>query len=167
MWCSAGGHDCLEEKYMKEEFIELDKSYLPEVAELYKISFAGEPWHDDWSDQKQLTEYIKEVSGGVNALNFGLLIDGKLMAISLGRISHWWEGSNYNIEELCVSPDLRGQGLGSRFMKMIEEEVVRRGLVGIFLQTDSDKPSYNFYHKNGFNDLSAHISLYKSLKKRN
>jgi len=35
---------------------------------------------------------------------------------------------------------------------------------GIFLQTDNDKPSYGFYHKNGFKDLDSHISLYKRVK---
>ena len=55
-----------------EQFIQLDESYLAEAAQLYKEAFAGEPWNDDWSDQKQLTEYIKEVSGHYNALNYGL-----------------------------------------------------------------------------------------------
>ena len=26
-------------------------------------------------------------------------------AISLGQITHWWEGTNYVLDELCVSPD--------------------------------------------------------------
>lgn len=42
-----------------EQFIQLDESYLAEAAQLYKEAFAGEPWNDDWSDQKQLMEYIK------------------------------------------------------------------------------------------------------------
>lgn len=60
------------------------------------------------------------------------------------------EFTNYNIEELCVDHEYQGQGLGSEFMKMIEEEVRNRGLAGIFLQTDSDKPAYGFYNKINF-----------------
>ncbi|MBO6219065.1 MAG: hypothetical protein J6N81_05770 [Treponema sp.] len=70
---------------MKEEFIILDESCLLQAAQLFKSAFAGEPWHDDWSSQEMLLEYIKEVSGGYNALNFGLLVDGKLAAISLAE----------------------------------------------------------------------------------
>ena len=33
------------------------------------------------------------------------------------------EFTNYNIEELYVDPEYQRQGLGSEFMKMIEEEV--------------------------------------------
>ncbi len=144
-----------------EEFIKLDSSYLEEAAKLYKEAFAGEPWNYDWSNQKMLTEYIKEVSGAYNALNYGLL---KLVAISLEGIRHWWEGANYNIDEFCVSKDLRGQGIGSRFMKMIEDDVKKKGIAGIFLQTDIDKPSFKFYTKNGFSNLEKHVTLFKGVK---
>lgn len=148
-----------------ERFIVLDETYLPQAAELYKNSFRGEPWNDDWSDESQLNEYIKEISCSYNALNYGLFINGKLSALSFGMIRHWWEGTNYNIEEFCVSPEFQGKGVGSRFMGMIEEDIRSRGLAGIFLQTDNDKPAYRFYQKNGFNELEAHVSFYKSVNK--
>ncbi|MCR5286377.1 MAG: GNAT family N-acetyltransferase [Saccharofermentans sp.] len=134
------------------------------MAELYKSAFKGEPWNDDWSDPDQLMEYVKEISGAYNALNFGLFINGELAAMSVGMIRHWWEGTNYNIEEFCVRPDLQGQGIGSHFMAVISDNVRERGLSGIFLQTDNDKPSYGFYHKNAFKDLDSHVSLYKRVK---
>ena len=148
----------------KEDFIILDESYLPQMAELYKEAFTGEPWNDDWSDSIQLNEYMKDISGAYGALNYGLLIAGKLVCMSVGKINHWWEGTNYNIEELCVSPTYQGQGIGSWFLSLIEDDISKKGLAGIFLQTDNDKPSYHFYHKNGFKDLDAHISLYKSVR---
>ncbi len=146
-----------------EEIKVLDGSYIEKMAELYKAAFAGDPWNDDWSDREQLLEYIKEISGSCNALNYGYFIDGELVAISAGMTRHWWEGTNYNIEELCVSPKLQGKGIGSKFMKLIEDEIRAKGYHGIFLQTDLDKPSYKFYKKNGFGDLDKHVSLYKSV----
>ena len=148
----------------KEELITLDDSYIPQMAELYKEAFGGEPWNDDWSDRVQLNEYMKDISGAYRALNYGLIIDGKLVAMSVGKINHWWEGTNYNIEELCVSPAYQGQRIGSRFLSLIENDIQKKGLSGIFLQTDNDKPSYRFYHRNGFQDLDSHISLYKSVR---
>ena len=150
----------------KLSLVELDESDLPQMAELYREAFAGEPWNDDWSDTKQLSEYIKDVSKAYNALNYGLMIDGKLAGISVGKINHWWEGTNYNIEELCISPSYQGKGIGSVFLALIEQRVREKGLAGIFLQTDNDKPAYHFYHKNGFHDLDTHISLYKSVRSR-
>ena len=148
----------------QELFKELDESFLLQIAELYKAAFGEEPWNDDWSDEEQLLCYIRDIACGFNSLNFGLFIDGELAAVSIGSIRHWWEGTNYNIEEFFVRPDMQGQGLGTSFMKMIESDIKKRGLSGIFLQTDSDKPSYRFYKKNGFSVLNTHVSFYKSVK---
>ena len=87
----------------------LDASHLPQMAELYRSAFHGEPWNDDWSDTEQLMEYIKEISGSYHALNYGLFINGELIALSIGMIRHWWEGTNYNIEEFCVATAYQGQ----------------------------------------------------------
>ena len=144
-----------------EKFVVLDENYLPQMSELYNRAFGREPWNDNWNDAFQLNEYMREISCSFNSLNYGLLIDGNLVALSIGLIRHWWEGTNYNVEEFCVSPEFQSKGIGSRFMKMIEADIKKRGLSGIFLQTDKDKPSYGFYQKNGFNELGLHVSLYK------
>lgn len=149
---------------LMEEFIVLDSTYLDQMASLYQKAFSGEPWNDDWSDPVQLKEYVKEISGAYNALNYGLLVDGELAVMSLGMIRHWWAGTNYNIEELCVDPKMQGQGIGTRFLKMIEDDIKGKDICGIFLQTDNDKPSYRFYQKNGFNELNTHVSFYKRIK---
>ena len=67
----------------------LDESYIEQMADLFKKAFAGEPWNDDWSDRTQLLEYVKEISGGYNALNYGIIRDGKLAAMTLGMVRHW------------------------------------------------------------------------------
>lgn len=146
-----------------EQFIRLQEEHLTQAAELFRDAFGGEPWNDDWRDTERLMEYIREVSGGYNALNYGLIIDGRLAAFSLGMVRHWWEGTNYNIEEFCVSPEHQGKGTGSRFLGLIEEDLCRMGFSGIFLQTDIDKPAFGFYRKNGFDHLGAHVSLFKRI----
>jgi len=146
-----------------EEFVQLDELYLKEIAVLYRSAFIGEPWYDDWSDNTQLEEYIKDVSCYFHGLNYGLIKDGKLVAVSLGSIRHWWEGTNYNIEEFCVDPTEQGKGTGSKFMGLIENDIKKKGIAGIFLQTDEDKPSYRFYTKNDFKVLPVHVSLYKNV----
>ena len=145
----------------KERFVELDDSYFEEMCEMFGNIFSHEPWNNDWSDKNQLTEYMREVSGSFRALNYGLITDGRLSAVSIGCIRHWWEGTTYLIEEFFVSPELQGRGIGSRFLEMIERDAARRGICGIFLQTDSDKPAYRFYRKNGFGELTGHVSFYK------
>lgn len=150
----------------KERFALIDESCLPQMAELFRAAFSGEPWNDDWSDNEQLTSYIRDLACCFNSLNYGLFIGDKLAAMAVGSIRHWWEGTNYNLEELCVAPEFRSQGIGTRFLSLIEEDIASRGLSGIFLQTDSGKPAYDFYRKNGFSELRTHVSFYKSLKQQ-
>ena len=44
-----------------EQFLELDETYQRDIAELYRNAFGQAPWNDDWSDEFQLMEYIKEI----------------------------------------------------------------------------------------------------------
>ena len=146
-----------------ESFTTLDESYLPQIAELFAGAFGGEPWHDDWSNSEQLNKYIRDLSCCFSSLNYGLFANGRLAAVSIGTVRHWWEGMNYIIEEFCVSPDVQHKGVGTRFMSMIEDDIRKRGISGIFLQTESNMPSYKFYRKNGFEDMPTHVSLFKKL----
>ncbi|MBO4267524.1 MAG: GNAT family N-acetyltransferase [Lachnospiraceae bacterium] len=134
------------------------------MAELYKKAFGTEPWNDDWSDINQLKEYIKEISSGHHPLNYGLLREGKLCAVSIGQVKHWWQGTECYLDELFVDPNEQGQGIGSRFLQMIEEDVKKRGLSGIFLQTDNDKPAYGFYQRRSFKELTEHVSFFKEIQ---
>ncbi len=147
-----------------EELIVLDESFLPQMTELFRSVFTREPWNDDWSDAEMLEQYVREVSGGYHSLNYGLFIDGRLAALSMGEIRHWWEGTNYNINELCVAYDLQRQGIGRRFLKMVEEDVRKRGAAGIFLQTEADRPAFDFYRKQGYRTLTPHLSMFKNVK---
>lgn len=36
--------------------------------------------------------------------------DGKLIALSMGNKRHWWGGTEYVIEELCVASEEQGSG---------------------------------------------------------
>jgi ribosomal protein S18 acetylase RimI-like enzyme len=53
------------------------------------------------------------------------------------------------VELVALPPELRGAGLGSRLMRMVEEEGRRRGCNGAWLQT-SDWQARGFYEKLGY-----------------
>ena len=100
-------------------------------------------------------------------MNYGLFSGGKLCAVSIGQIKHWWQGTEYYLDELFVDPDLQGQGLGSLLLRMIEKDIQNCGISGIFLQTENDKPAYAFYQKRDFKELTGHVGFYKELKDGN
>ena len=131
------------------------------IKTLFKYIFMNEPWNDDWSDEKQLDSYILDLIGQSNSLTYGLYENNNLIGFSLGYIKHWYEGTEYVIDEFCITREKQGSGLGSFFMSEIEKEISKKGLCRIFLQTDSQVPAYAFYKKNGFVEMKTHVSFSK------
>ena len=124
--------------------------------------FTGEPWCDDWSDKEQLDLYINDLVGQGYSLTYGLYDDaGELIGISLGYIKHWYTGTEYIINELCVKTDRQGSGAGTFFIHAIENAIKELGLKQIFLLTDSNVPAYEFYKKNGFTECETNVAFAK------
>ena len=123
--------------------------------------FTSEPWNDDWSNQEQLDLYIFDLVGQSNSLSYGLFENEKLIGVAMGHIRHWFSGTEYYIDELCIQTDKQGCGIGTYFLKKIEKSIKELGLVHIFLLTEKDVPAYGFYQKNGFHELKNNVAFAK------
>ncbi|HFU3789320.1 TPA: GNAT family N-acetyltransferase [Streptococcus suis] len=145
---------------------ELCFSDMEMVKELFLSVFSQEPWNDDWSDEEQLDCYLGDLLGHPRALCFGLFDQEKLMGLSLGYIRYWYEGTEYRIEEFCISRDYQGQGLGASFLADIEKLLADRKIVHIFLQTERNISAYFFYQKYGFRTLEEDVTMVKKVGHR-
>lgn len=133
------------------------------IKQLFTSVFTGAPWHDDWSDAEQLDQYLVDLVGQSNSLTYGLFEDGVLVAMAMGRIRHWFSGTEYNIDELCVRTDKQGTGIGTQFLNEVEKALKQIGVVSIFLQTENSVPAYGFYQNRGFTELTGHVSFGKKI----
>lgn len=106
---------------------------------------------------------MSDLVGQSNSLTYGLFEDEKLIGVSMGYIRHWYSGTEYYIDELCIQTDKQGNGLGTLFVKEIEKGIKEIGLVQLFLQTENNVPAYGFYQKNGFYELKDHVSFAKRI----
>ena len=122
------------------------------ITDVFISVFTKEPWNDDWSDKVQLDMYINDLIGQGYSLTYGLYDGDELIGIALGYVKHWYSGTEYIINELCIKTEKQGKGAGSFFIAEIEKAIKELGVKQIFLLTDSNVPAYNFYKKNGFNE---------------
>ena len=136
------------------------------VTELFKNVFTQDPWNDDWSDPEQLSAYIDDLMGQSNSLTIGYFSNEELVALSMGRVKHWYEGTEYCIDEFCVAGSSQHRGIGSSFLKEIEAYLTETGVRFIFLQTDRGVPAHSFYMKNGFRELADNVSLSKKIESK-
>ena len=131
------------------------------IKSVFISVFTAEPWCDDWSDEAQLDLYIQDLIGQGYSLTYGLYDADELIGISLGYIKHWYSGTEYIINELCIKTDRQGAGAGTFFIREIEKAIRELGLKQIFLLTDSDVPAYELYRKNGFTELKTNVAFSK------
>ena len=134
------------------------------VTELFFGVFSDEPWNDDWSDRTQLDAYIDDLTGQRNSLTLGLLDDGRLVGLAMGRIKHWYGGTEYSIDEFCIEKQSQNKGVGSLFLKGIEADLLQNGITHIFLETEKTVPAYPFYLRRGFRELPSHVGLVKKIE---
>lgn len=133
------------------------------IRKLFFNVFTKEPWNDDWSDETQLRLYIHDLIGQSNSLTFGLYEEKELIALSMGRIKHWYTGTEYCIDELCVITAKQGRGVGTLFVSEIEKACRELGLTHIFLLTENNVPAFDFYKKLGFYELKGNAAFAKKL----
>ena len=81
----------------------------------------------------------------------------------MGRIKHWYTGTEYYVDELCINTPKQGQGIGTLFLREIERACVELGLTHIFLLTENDVPAFKFYKKQGFYELEHNAAFGKKL----
>ena len=142
--------------------VELDGSRFQVIKALFRDVFTQPPWNDDWSDEEQLDEYLLDLMGARTPLILGLVEGDELIGVSLGNVRHWYEGTEYLIDELCIKTELQGRGYGSLFLALMEEHLTELGLHTIYLTTDRDVPAYEFYRARGFRELPNDVALFKT-----
>lgn len=136
---------------------------IEEIKTVIKDTFSREPWNDDWSNEKQFHSYILDLIDNKNSLSLGLYDNDKLIGVSLGRIKHWYTGTEYWIDDLAIIPKAQGCGYGSKFIDMIEEFIKNQGIVGIVLFTEKDIPAYGLYVKKSFEEKKERVFFEKHL----
>ncbi|MBO4845737.1 MAG: GNAT family N-acetyltransferase [Lachnospiraceae bacterium] len=135
---------------------ELDiKEHRKLITDFFFNVFTKEPWNDDWSDTDQLNAYIEDLAGKTNSLTYGFfendtISEETMLGLTMGSVKHWYRGTEYLIDELCVRTDKQGMGIGTAFMDEIKNTLTKKDIHKIFLLTDKDAPAFEFYKKQGF-----------------
>lgn len=146
---------------MKFEVIKLTSKYLDECVDLFIDTFTREPWNDEYDSKEQVENFFINHMKNNYFLGYIGLIDEKVVALSLGMKKPWIVGMEYYIDEFCIGHEFQGKGIGSMFIKKIEDSLADENINGMILNTERGYPSYEFYIKNGFTVLGDLVILGK------
>lgn len=140
---------------------EIKKHMIDECVDLYIETFTKEPWNDVYESREQVENFFNNHFNNNYFVGYAAMLDDKIVALSIGMKKPWIAGFEYYIDEFCVNHEIQGKGIGSWFIKAIEEDIKKQGMNAMILNTEKDYPSQRFYEKNGFKSLADLIVLAK------
>ncbi|MGL4737639.1 MAG: GNAT family N-acetyltransferase [Cellulosilyticaceae bacterium] len=143
------------------EFKKLENELLEECVDLFIETFSQEPWNDVYESRQQVVTFFENHMKNNYFVGYVGTIEGQVVALSMGMKKPWIKGMEYYIDEFCVKAGLHGQGIGSRFMTLIEADIKAQGMNGMMLNTERNYPARAFYEKNGFEALEDLVIVVK------
>lgn len=134
---------------------------LQESVDLFIDTFTKEPWKDVYESREKIVDFFRNHYKNNYFVGYAAKQGKRIVALSIGMKKPWVKGVEYYIDEFFVSHDLQGKGIGTWFLKAIEEDIKKRGLEGMILNTERGYPAQKFYEKNGFKVLRNAIVMGK------
>lgn len=144
------------------EIKELSTLNTEEIKHVIYEAFSREPWNDKWKSNEQLTKYVLGLIDNKNSLSLGLMNDGKIIGVAVGRIKYWYDGDEYWIDDLAILPQAQGKGCGSEFLNLMEKYLKEKNIKKTVLFTNKNIPAYYFYEKNGFSEKTQRTVFEKN-----
>jgi Acetyltransferases len=141
--------------------LKITENMIDSCVNLFIETFTKEPWNDVYESREQVVRFFNNHFQNNYFVGYAAEIDGKVAALSIGMKKPWINGCEYYIDEFCVSNEMQGRGIGSWFLRAIEEDIKKQGMNAIILNTEKDYPSHKFYEKNGFKTLGDLVVLGK------
>ena len=135
---------------MAEEFYHSDAVLNPIPAEYHRRAFA-----EMMRSGQYLSGYI--FTDGDNTAGFA--VTNRMMQHEAGGVMVW-------VEDLYIRPAYRGQGLGSRFLAWLEEQL-RGDAVMLRLETEPENErAQELYYRLGYENLN-YLQMIKRLDEEN
>ncbi|MBO4493931.1 MAG: GNAT family N-acetyltransferase [Ruminococcus sp.] len=138
-------------------------SDLEGAAEVFRDAFSAEPWNESWSIALS-RQRIEELMSAPQSVGYVNEENGIITAILCGRVLTYLHGTEYVIDEFCVSPFVQRRGIGTAVICYAVSELREKGIVAMALMTARGFPSERFYLRNGFEGNDGMVFMYRSIK---
>lgn len=141
-------------------FRKMTPADVPACAIELIAAFKGEPWGEIWT-YEQAYDRIDEIMSGRVSRGYVCMDGEKCVSMLCGRIMTYLDKKLFYIDEFSVHPDHQRQGIGSRMLVFLREELRKEShpISHISLITERGFPSVAFYEKNGFVELSNELTM--------
>ena len=138
--------------------------YTPEQREtcagLFQKVYNMPPFAFAWLDGEKAKSYFWDLESIPNSLSF-ILMDGSMaVGACMGQKEEHFQNPGYKINEFFIEPEHQHLGLGAYFINELENKLHELGVKTMYLFTQRNMYSFDFYLKNNFivNDGTVHMA---------
>jgi GNAT superfamily N-acetyltransferase len=134
---------------IRMRFKEFKAEDLAPASELFVTIFNGKPWEEGWTTRtakKRLEEFLKLP----NFVGLCCYEQEELLGFVLGNKEQWFTGSHFQLKEMGVKPTRQREGIGTKLMKQLRENLKQTEVEAIYLLTARGSQAEKFYRQNGF-----------------
>ena len=133
---------------------------FPACARELMAAFAAEPWCEVWTHD-QAVDRIDGIMSGRVSRGIVCMEGDRCISMLCGRIMTYQAQKLFYIDEFSVHPDFQRQGVGSRMLAFLRDELQKEPhpISHISLITERGFPSVAFYENNGFVELKNELTM--------
>lgn len=146
------------------ELIMYRETDLENCVKIYTEAFNAPPLSYSFLTKEKANRYLRDLTRTPGFLGYTYWVDGEQVSFCFGKLDNYFEGIMFEVEELSVVPHLHRSGVGSAVMDLIETKLARYGVSAVSLHTSRNLPAFDFYLKNGYEELTENVTLMKWLQ---
>ena len=141
-------------------FRKMTRTDFPACAQELMAAFRTEPWNEEWTHDQAITR-IDEIMSARIIRGIVCMDAERCVSMLCGRIMTYQERKLFYIDEFSVHPDYQRQGIGSRMLAFLRDELKKepQPISHMSLITERGFPSVAFYEKNGFVELTNKLTM--------
>ena len=123
-------------------------------------AFREEPWNETWTQEQAYTR-IDEIMSARVSRGYVCMDAERCVSMLCGRIMTYQDKKQFWIDEFSVHPDDQRQGIGSRMLTFLREQLQAemQTIHYMALNTERGFPSVAFYEKNGFIPVESDLCM--------
>ncbi|MCL2839916.1 MAG: GNAT family N-acetyltransferase [Defluviitaleaceae bacterium] len=146
---------------MDKELIMYRETDFEDCVQIYVDAFTAPPLNYDFLTKEKAWRYISDLIKTPGFMGYTYWLDGKMTAFCFGKLDNYFDGSVFKVEELAVASMYHRSGIGTAVMKLLAIKLAGYNVSAINLQTSRTFPAFDFYLKNGYEELTDNVSLFK------
>jgi ribosomal protein S18 acetylase RimI-like enzyme len=122
---------------------------LKKIAKMYKEEYGKSPFNERWTDKtslKRINNYYK------SSKIFVVEVEKNVVGALVLSDYIWFNGKRGHIDEIFITKDFQGKGIGSKLIKFAEKYFSDKKISGLTFISHKKSMAFKFYKKRGYKE---------------